>query len=677
MTCETVGALTHKGDPMKPRLTRFALVVLAAALGATLFAAPAHAKSYSMTKVDIEAEVQPDGSMIVTEQRTFDFNGDYTFAYWEIDKGGSDSLEMLGLSGPEGAYTRSELSYVDPDRTPQTYTFIDYGSYYDVRAYFRAADTEHTITLTYRVAGAATRWQDTSELYWQFVGDAWELPAEDVTVHIALPREVTRDDVRAWAHGPLTGDVNINDDGTVDLIVDRLPTGYFVEARVLFPAGALASAPINDQPMLEKILADEGQLAREANAERTRSRILMWGSIIISGLLPLVALGFAFWYWLQHGKEYKTQFQGEYWRELPADMPPAQVSAFMNMGAAGDTALPATLMDLIDRGVIGIERATQENKALFGLVSNEVETYRLQRRMEHEKDLFGSERELLDLLFNDMMKSNTFTMEGLKDAVKTQSRADEWGKGVTKFKKSASDEVEDRGFLEKQGTKASGGFITLGVAVLLTGCAPLIFADNGWFLIWGGIVGTAIIVLGVLMKRRTPEAAELAAKYKGVKNYLRDFGRMDEKPPDSVVLWRHFLTLAVVFGMAEEVMRHLQVKIPEMMTDPAMGTWMWMTTPSTSGMSAMNSLSTGVVSVGSIASSHSSSSSGGGGGFSGGGGGGGGGGGAGGAGFSPPKYSTNPSPYSRLLYVLPNASRCLTSNLTASQSSRKYFRPTP
>ena len=35
--------------------------------------------------------------------------------------------------------------------------------------------------------------------------------------------------------------------------------------------------------------------------------------------------------------------------------------------------------------------------------------------------------------------------------------------------------------------------------------------------------------------------------------YLKDFGRLDEKPPDAVVLWEQFLIFAVVFGIADKV----------------------------------------------------------------------------------------------------------------------------
>jgi uncharacterized membrane protein len=609
---------------MRGRAIRLAVVLVCAAVLVAVLGGVAYAKSYSMSQVEILAEVAPDGSMLVTERRTFDFSGDYTFVYWELDKADAERVEVLGVAGPEGTYALTDDPMADDTRPPQTYRVLDYGTYYDVRAFFRAADTQHPVSLQYRVYGAAKRWQDTAELYWKFIGDRWELDSRNVRVHIVLPEGVTRDDVKAWAHGPLTGNVTLNDDGTVDLVVDRVPAYTFVEGRVAFPSESLPAAAVLDSPRLETILAEEDEWAQEANTERTVARVKTGGSAGVAIIVPLAALGWAFAYWRTHGKEYKPQFQGQYFRDLPADLLPGQVSALMNMGSPDDRAIPATIMDLIDRGVIAIERVTVDKKVLLGLGSKSVETYKLTRVHEKASGLAASEKSLLTLIFSKMADGDTITMEDLKATVKKQSKADEWGEGITTYKAKVVDEIQRLNLLEQKGGNAVGGFVALGVITIAVGMIPIMVAGNGCLLPWTILIGAVVIALGVNMKRRSPEAAELAAKYQAVRAYLKDFGRMQEKPPTSVILWRHFLTLAVVFGIADEVMKHLQLKVPEIMNDPMMGTWYWMTSPGSDGVTPMSALSSGVASVSSIATSNNSSSSGSGGGFSGGGGGGGG-----------------------------------------------------
>ena len=67
------------------------------------------------------------------------------------------------------------------------------------------------------------------------------------------------------------------------------------------------------------------------------------------------------------------------------------------------------------------------------------------------------------------------------------------------------------------------------------------------------IAGLVIMILSFYMTRRTREGAELYAKYKALHDFLKDFSRLDEAPPASVVIWNRFLVLAVVFGIADEV----------------------------------------------------------------------------------------------------------------------------
>ena len=70
-----------------------------------------------------------------------------------------------------------------------------------------------------------------------------------------------------------------------------------------------------------------------------------------------------------------------------------------------------------------------------------------------------------------------------------------------------------------------------------------------------------------VMKRRSREAAELYAPYQALYRYLRDFGRLQEKPPAAAVLWEQYLVMAVVFGIATQVIEQMHVSVPELADD--------------------------------------------------------------------------------------------------------------
>ena len=106
-------------------------------------------------------------------------------------------------------------------------------------------------------------------------------PRDHVRVTVHLPAGVTRDQVRAWAHGPLWGNVAIEPDASVVMTVDPLPAATFVEGRILFPAAALAKAKPTAGARLAAVLAEEKKLADQANRDRfwARVKVVVWSVV--------------------------------------------------------------------------------------------------------------------------------------------------------------------------------------------------------------------------------------------------------------------------------------------------------------------------------------------------------------------------------------------------------------
>src|SRR5690606_41433623 len=67
---------------------------------------------------------------------------------------------------------------------------------------------------------------DAAELYWQFIGDDWDIPADHVRVELTLPAGAG--DVRAWGHGPLHGQVDIEDRKSTRLNSSHLKISHAV-----------------------------------------------------------------------------------------------------------------------------------------------------------------------------------------------------------------------------------------------------------------------------------------------------------------------------------------------------------------------------------------------------------------------------------------------------------------
>lgn len=463
-------------------MPRRALLVatLALACGSLLFApAAARAKDYSISDVEIQAQIQPDGTLMVREWRTFEFSGDFSFVYWELDEAGSEGFEVVGASGPEGALAPTD----DPAaRPPGTYAVTDQGSTTRIDVFFRLSDTSARFVIDYRALGAARRWDDTGELYWKLVGPGWGVPTAHMRATVTPPPGVTREDVRAWAHGPLWGNVTIGQDGVVRLEVDDLPASTFVEVRELFPRSAIPSAPRNEGPRVAEVLAEEGRLADEANAERDRARRRRAIAIGAGAVLPLAGLGLVAFLFVKYGREYRTQFRGPYFRELPdPDLAPALVGTLMRWGKVKNEDAIATLLDLANRGVIGITRAEQQKDGLFGPKTKH--TYALTLERPEAEGLRPFEKKLVDFLFDDMVGRDTFTMEELREVAEKKKVS--FHAGYQAWMSAVASAASGLGFVERQGSLAMGGAILGGVLAIVAG-----------FML-AGYGGSAIPLLGI------------------------------------------------------------------------------------------------------------------------------------------------------------------------------------
>jgi len=304
------------------------------------------------------------------------------------------------------------------------------------------------------------------------------------------------------------------------------------------------------------------------------------------------------------------------------------MAAFIwRMGSIGRDDVTATLLDLVNRKVIDLERVTVHKKKLLG--KDETVTYKLTLHDERLEELLVYERDLMQFLFHTIAGGSTLVLSELKELAKAKRTA--FASGYADWKKKAKNEAERRGFLDPTADRmAFAGAAFSFVGAVAAGAAAVF---GGWWWFFLGIpVCIVLVFVARVIKRRSQEAAELHAQYEALERYLKDFGRLQEKPPDAVALWEHFLVYAVVFGIADQVVKAMTVKVPEIISDPAFRTsyFLWFAMPGEGGgMSAFSEMNQSFSAAVSVATSSSSSGSGGGGGFSGGGGGGGGGGGFG------------------------------------------------
>ncbi|HUQ39642.1 MAG TPA: DUF2207 domain-containing protein [Acidimicrobiales bacterium] len=563
-------------------------------------ATPAQAKSFSIAAINVEAVLNPDASMDVVEHITYDFDGHFSHGTRPIPPGDYRIVEMRVLEGGRSLPTS--------------------GAPNDLTWDFSADSERRTFDVAYRVVGAAKVGADVGELYWKWLGT--EHPGvrafSAVLRYPGLPAGV-----RAWGHGPLSGEVSLAPGVVRWDLPNGVPERTFVEGRVAVPAASF-SIPPSGGPRLPKILSQEGKDAADANAVRARfasadrdrdrriDRINTWFPLV-----PVLGWVVFLLVWMQWGKEPDRPTDiGEYVREPPDD-PPALVDPLLRFGTISPLALSATIVDLAQRGALTI---TEERKDRI-LLPDKVDWRFTQR--ETPPDLRPFEREVLERLFADGSEI-------------TQAEFVAWGKDHprsarawwTGFIEKIDDELRDRDYLS--GGRLGPFSLNL-VAAMCVGAAGISAVGSGAFMGTLGIVsalaqGAATVVL----RQRTGRGARRAAEWRAFKHFLKDFSQLGDAPVGHLVLWERYLVYSVALGVSDEVSKGLAMRLPAEQSQQ-FGAW-YVGSSSVGGFGSLGRFGEdfgSTVQSAFVPSQSSSSGGGGGGGFSGGGGGGGGGGGVG------------------------------------------------
>ncbi|MDD4614871.1 MAG: DUF2207 domain-containing protein, partial [Caldisericia bacterium] len=406
-------------------MKKIALFFLAFTFSMSMWMVPSTiAKTVRIPSVDMVVTIRPDGSAYVQENRTIEFDGDFTFGFYEIPKKGFGTIQNVSVAEGDQYYQYESIS----SRNQGTFTLSDTGSSIRIDFYFFALDETRTFTIRYEIKDVVSVYQDYGEFYWMLEGDGWDFAVQDFSAVVQWQDPVPLENYFIWGHGPLWGNFNKSDETSAFLHVENLAANTFVETRVLLPSSYF-TAPKKEGTIYERVLQEETVWANEANAERQSAKKMIWIATILKWLMVGLAIFFILLYFFlynKYGREHQITNASIYYREPPSDLKPAIVGMLVSFQNYQDRFLEATLMDLIRRKHIQYEEIpgnflTKDHK--LTRLTNKEDT------LEDYEDFLMEE-----LLFE---RKTSVTMRGLK---KKYRASNDWYYGqFQKFKKMIRD----------------------------------------------------------------------------------------------------------------------------------------------------------------------------------------------------------------------------------------------
>ena len=624
---------------LRKLLAMFIIIIALVLLGETKSQASLHLKN-----LDFQVQINDDGSMNVVET-------------WDIKVSDTNTLYKTFIKDDTKYSSIMDVSVKDISKGENNiFNSASKWEYHLPKGYFFAgtnnkgeneiawgvsieSTTRKQYLISYRVNDVITKYNDCAELYWQFVGNEFEISANKITGTIKLPANVQHlEDLKVWGHTKyLNGEVKVVSSDTVEFNLNNYKSKNYVEVRLTMPTylfEKVSSENISQEDKLDDIIKEETEWANEANARRDR-RNKNFKLLILATILVNTSIGIMFSKKIKKNKQFLEknpnilpEQQLEYYRELPDKEETPLEAVFILKTGYKQSCLPnvfsATILNFALKGYIRIE---QEGKTIKILL-NKIKT----------DELTGDEKKVLEIL-RATSNNNELTMAELEKYIKnypsklmnlnstfekvSKTQASEKGKFDTnRFNKQIVYAEKNVGYIFLLIIIITASIFTIGYAYknvqsMLITCTIISLA----FFIVVTIINLILnIKITTSFNGFTQKGINEQEQWKAFKKYMEDFSYLNEKEVPELVLWEKYLVYATAFGIANKVLKQLKVKYPELNNQDTISNMVLFNAMyNANGLNAnfINSIST---STSRMYSSTYSSGTGGGGGFSGGGG---------------------------------------------------------
>ena len=503
------------------------------------------AANYRIEKLDIEANLQKDGSMVVSEAVTYDID-EINGVYFDIDAKGFGELEDLQVFEDEP----NTSSFKEVDTSNYEVSVSD--ELYRIKLYSKNQNNIRTFKFVYKLPEAIKVYDDVAQLNRKMVGQDWQqgISTVKVTIEIPVSKDYDNSKILVFGHGPLTGEVDKVENTVVYKLDDYYP-GDFLEAHILMEPEIFSEynkSKIVHKDMKQKLLDMEAKLADEANAERDKAirqqeminKVFEKPGLIFGVLSSIWGVLMFYIYGIYRRRNRVKNSVGKYLRELPDDSSPALVGSFMTDSISGNEIL-ATIVDLIRRKILRLE--TSEEKSIITLVGN-------------TEKLSAQERVIVDIYINDFGDGKSLDLKSFgffqKVPMSTARKFEKW-KTIIQSEMNRKDLVFEgfKGMGKNLFYKSLCGII---LGIKFFGNILEKAMESKMFLI---IIIMGFILFISLTKARYPrkELAEAKDKWQAFKNFLSDYSQLEEAKITSVHLWEQYFVYAVALGVSEKVVK--------------------------------------------------------------------------------------------------------------------------
>lgn len=385
----------------------------------------------SVKNWNINSKIMDNGNLNIIEDITFYFNSDFNGVFKDININKTDGISDLQIEEIKpNNKPYKEVQNAD-NGDSDVYTIEESDENINIKIYSPSEYEEKTFRFSYTMLAVVNKYNDTSELYHKFIGDDNDSYIENLNIDIKLPKDKT-DEVKIFGHGYRDSKIQFANNDSVNIRASKIESGNMIEARILMPVDFVSNMDTSiDDDMLDIILKQEESYLKDIAKGRTikakREKGVGIATLISIALGSILAL-YSYFKNKHNVEPYEEQLKGNM-----IYLPPAIITAITRMPFDANM-LTTSLYNLSYKNFISIEDAGFFNKKYS---KNDIENFKITDLKKDRNGLLEHEIFLLDWLFNDIARGNSFTAEDLYNYNRTNSskfhkKFTDWCKIVSK-----------------------------------------------------------------------------------------------------------------------------------------------------------------------------------------------------------------------------------------------------
>lgn len=512
------------------------ILVLSLLLFTTIFGRTA----YEIESLDIVANIERDGSLEVEERVVYDI-GKINGILYNIDALGYGKFSDLQIFYEDDGEFKQARNNTAPSEGNFTVSVDD--GLYQIKLYAPSQNERKEFIFRYNLTRGVTVYRDIAQLNRKMVGKDWQNSIGNISVTVNLPENVKKDDIYAFGHGPLTGNIEILDGKSVRYTLNDYRPGEFLEVNLLFPKNILTSFNpllMKNKSALKEILDMEGKLAKEANDARKRAIIGFYLGRVVLVLAVAWWLFLVVFIYLKNSKRYKVENEyGEYFRELPDDYSPSIAGTLVsrNLYPSGRE-LFAMLLDLVRKGHLKLEEGEKTTTLIL---------------QESGKPLSEEEKFILNWYIRELGDGEKIVLESVEASIKGRGGAKEFNRNYERWRTIVySDMLKKNLKMDKRDKFSTSLGIFTGIAYFIGGGMLVVYFQSELFILMI-LLGFILLPYTFSRKRASLEKEKAISRWEAFKKFLVDYSNLEEAKLASIELWEHYFVYAVALGVAEKV----------------------------------------------------------------------------------------------------------------------------